>query len=150
MKNFSFTLKQVDPVNVDLTVTTRAYKVEDGGLSRLAGVPREFTEEDIVDFDREVGVVVGISANDLLHGDSSVKVEEITVLPEVRVLKVIKVEEARGEPRFYLLVIEVAASGEERTLYCNHRSLRKSLNEAVKEVSKILGVNEDSIWSVLK
>jgi len=150
VKSFSFTLKQVDPVSNDLTVTTALFKVEGKNLVRLYGTSREFTEEDFIDFDRDIGAVVGISVNDLFHGDSSVRVEEVVVQPPAKLLKVVKVEEKYGKTRFYLIVTEVSATGEERVLYSNHRSLMVTLNKSVEDVSKILGVNEDSIWDLLK
>jgi len=149
MKCFSFTLKQVDPITDELIVDTNVFKLEGGNLIKLTGPSREFTEEDIVDFDREIGAVAGISMNDLLHGDSSIRVEEVVVQPPAKLLKVVKVKRKK-ESLFYLLVTEVLADGEERVLYVNHRSLRVKLNEAVREASRILGVDESSIWNVLE
>uniref|UniRef100_A0A7C4BAP7 Uncharacterized protein n=1 Tax=Thermofilum pendens TaxID=2269 RepID=A0A7C4BAP7_THEPE len=150
MKNFHFTLKQADPINNDVTVTTVVFRVEGANLVKLSGSFREFTEEDFVDFDREIGAVVGITVNDLFHGASSVRVEEIAVQPPARLLKVVKVEKRDGKPFFYLVVTEVLATGEERVLYANHRSLRVTLNKAVGEVSRILGIDESIIWNLLK
>lgn len=149
MKCFSFTLKQVDPITDELIVDTNVFKLEGGNLIKLTGPSREFTEEDIVDFDREIGAVAGISMNDLLHGDSSIRVEEVVVQPPAKLLKVVKVKRKKGS-LLYLLVTEVLADGEERVLYVNHRSLRVKLNEAVREASRILGVDESSIWNVLE
>jgi hypothetical protein len=149
MKCFSFTLKQVDPITDELIVDTSVFKLEGGNLIKLTGPSREFTEEDIVDFDREIGAVAGISMNDLLHGDSSIRVEEVVVQPPAKLLKVVKVKRKKGS-LLYLLVTEVLADGEERVLYVNHRSLRVKLNEAVREASRILGVDESSIWNVLE
>lgn len=149
MKCFSFTLKQVDPITDELIVDTNVFKLEGGNLIKLTGPSREFTEEDIVDFDREIGAIAGISANDLLHGDSSIRVEEVVVQPPAKLLKVVKVKRKK-ESLLYLLVTEVLADGEERVLYVNHRSLRVKLNEAVREASRILGVDESSIWNVLE
>jgi len=149
MKCFSFTLKQVDPITDELIVDTNVFKLEGGNLIKLTGPSREFTEEDIVDFDREIGAIAGISMNDLLHGDSSIRVEEVVVQPPAKLLKVVKVKRKK-ESLFYLLVTEVLADGEERVLYVNHRSLRVKLNEAVREASRILGVDESSIWNVLE
>jgi hypothetical protein len=149
MKCFSFTLKQVDPITDELIVDTNVFKLEGGNLIKLTGPSREFTEEDIVDFDREIGAIAGISANDLLHGDSSIRVEEIVVQPPAKLLKVVRVKRKK-ESLLYLLVTEVLANGEERVLYVNHRSLRVKLSEAVREASRILGVDESSIWNVLE
>jgi len=149
MKCFSFTLKQVDPITDELIVDTNVFKLEGGNLIKLTGPSREFTEEDIVDFDREIGAIAGISMNDLLHGDSSIRVEEVVVQPPAKLLKVVKVKRKK-ESLLYLLVTEVLADGEERVLYVNHRSLRVKLNEAVREASRILGVDESSIWNVLE
>jgi hypothetical protein len=149
MKCFSFTLKQVDPITDELIVDTNVFKLEGGNLIKLSGPSREFTEEDIVDFDREIGAIAGISANDLLHGDSSIHVEEIVVQPPAKLLKVVRVKRKK-ESLLYLLVTEVLANGEERVLYVNHRSLRVKLNEAVREASRILGVDESSIWNILE
>jgi hypothetical protein len=149
MKCFSFTLKQVDPITDELIVDTNVFKLEGGNLIKLTGPSREFTEEDIVDFDREIGAIAGISANDLLHGDSSIRVEEVVVQPPAKLLKVVKVKRKK-ESLLYLLVTEVLADGEERVLYVNHRSLRVKLNEAVREASRILGVDESSIWNILE
>jgi hypothetical protein len=149
MKCFSFTLKQVDPITDELIVDTNVFKLEGGNLIKLTGPSREFTEEDIVDFDREIGAIAGISANDLLHGDSSIRVEEVVVQPPAKLLKVVKVKRKK-ESLLYLLVTEVLANGEERVLYVNHRSLRVKLNEAVREASRILGVDESSIWNILE
>ena len=149
MKCFSFTLKQVDPITDELIVDTNVFKLEGGNLIKLTGPSREFTEEDIVDFDREIGAIAGISMNDLLHGDSSIRVEEVVVQPPAKLLKVVKVKRKK-ESLFYLLVTEVLADGEERVLYVNYRSLRVKLNEAVREASRILGVDESSIWNVLE
>ncbi len=149
MKCFSFALKQVDPIADDLIVDSTVFKLEGGSLIKLTGPSREFTEEDIVDFDREIGAIAGISANDLLHGDSSIRVEEVVVQPPAKLLKVVKVKRKK-ESLLYLLVTEVLADGEERVLYVNHRSLRVKLNEAVREASRILGVDESSIWNVLE
>jgi hypothetical protein len=149
MKCFSFTLKQVDPITDELIVDTNVFKLEGGNLIKLTGPSREFTEEDIVDFDREIGAIAGISANDLLHGDSSIRVEEIVVQPPAKLLKVVRVKRKK-EALLYLLVTEVLANGEERVLYVNHRSLRVKLSEAVREASRILGVDESSIWNVLE
>jgi hypothetical protein len=149
MKCFSFTLKQVDPITDELIVDTNVFKLEGGNLIKLTGPSREFTEEDIVDFDREIGAIAGISMNDLLHGDSSTRVEEVVVQPPAKLLKVVKVKRKK-ESLLYLLVTEVLADGEERVLYVNHRSLRVKLNEAVREASRILGVDESSIWNVLE
>lgn len=149
MKCFSFTLKQVDPITDELIVDTNVFKLEGGNLIKLTGPSREFTEEDIVDFDREIGAIAGISANDLLHGDSSIRVEEVVVQPPAKLLKVVKVKRKK-ESLLYLLITEVLANGEERVLYVNHRSLRVKLNEAVREASRILGVDESSIWNILE
>jgi len=149
MKCFSFTLKQVDPITDELIVDTNVFKLEGGNLIKLTGPSREFTEEDIVDFDREIGAIAGISANDLLHGDSSIRVEEVVVQPPAKLLKVVRVKRKK-ESLLYLLITEVLANGEERVLYVNHRSLRVKLNEAVREASRILGVDESSIWNILE
>ncbi|MEM0494732.1 MAG: hypothetical protein QXU72_05635 [Thermofilum sp.] len=143
VKCFSLELKRKDPTPLDVKLTTSAFLVKNGEIVKLTGISREFQEADIIDFEREIGSVVGITYNDVVHGEASVKVEDIELHPRARVVKVLEVEErlTRRKTR-YFIAVEVLESGE-RVIYSSHRAVKSS--SELQALSKHLGVREKAL-----
>lgn len=148
MKCFSLELRQKDPITREIRLVTYAFLLKDGNLERLSGKLREFQEVDIIDFDREIGAIVGITYNDLIHGEAHIKVEDIELPVHARAVKVLEVERgSSGEKTRYFAVIEATGDGEQ-VIYSSHRAL-KLFNE-LNVLSKYLGISEKVLRAFLE
>lgn len=148
MKCFHLALKQRDPTTLEINLTTSAFLLKNGELVKLVGKTRDFQEADILDFEREVGSIVGISYNDIVHGDAKISVEEVELPPNSKVVKIINVEGRPfpGKAR-YFVVLE-ARGDSEQVIYTSHRA--RGHREELKNISKELGISDRLLRSLVK
>lgn len=148
MKCFSIELRRKDPTPLEVRLRTFAFLIKNGEIVKLSGVTREFQESDIIDFEREIGSIAGFTYNDVVHGEASIRVEEIEPNTRAKVLKILEVEEQPlGRRTYYFIVLEVGESGEQVVVYSSHRSVKSA--KEIQVLSRYLGVSDKDLRALL-
>jgi len=152
VRTYSFVVKAVDPKPLDVEVESYLYGVCRGLLKRVMPAGEgELGCEDIVGFDEEVGYLLGLSYNDVLHGNGSVKVLSYVVPPECTgLIKVYRVAD-RISNRVYLRFRAYEVSGGEvKLVYSDHFSTSLRRGEVLKSLSEKLGVKRVELEALLR
>jgi hypothetical protein len=145
METFALELEASDPKPVSIKVDSYLFCLSQGKLSKLMPVeekevsPESF--EDITSFDNEMGTIVGLTYNEILHGTGYAKKLSFNVPPECKkALKVYRIiDKKNGKIILRFIALEVS-NGRVSLLYSDHFSKSEKMESIIKNLSSKLGI----------
>lgn len=151
LKLFELTLRAADPRPLDLNVKAYLFRVSSCNISLVQPkLVRDFTEEDYVDFDSEVASNLGLSVNDLLHGEAYVKTIEYDIEEGERYMRVFVVENQLRREKYAHFKVFTVHTGKVVVDYTDDRYAEESEKQRLDKVSRSLSCKSAKLLQTLR
>ncbi|MGC9108050.1 MAG: hypothetical protein ACP5IE_07685 [Infirmifilum sp.] len=151
LKLFNLSIETQDPRPLHISVKSFLFLVDRGELHPVSpNSSREFTEEDYLDFDNLFPPIIGLSLNDIAHGNADVKTLEFNDLSEGMYLCVFEVEDKIIQ-RKHVNFLAFKISGQEISkLYSDDMYSREPVLKRVEKIAEIFGIDFRDILKNLR
>ncbi|PLJ77616.1 hypothetical protein [Infirmifilum sp. SLHALR2] len=142
LKAFELELQSHDPKPLHIEVKNHLFGFAEKKLFLVAPERvRELGEEDFIDFDSTIAPLIGVSINDLVHGDYGVKTLEYSLTPGSTYLQVVQVRDKLSGTASVLFKVFQATDGGLDEKYSENQYVKKPVRERLRLIAEVLGID---------
>ena len=154
MDAFVLDLESSDPKPLNIRVDVYFFCVSQGKLTSVTPVEEKDLSsenfEDFTKFDDEMGIIVGLSYNDVLHGKGYVKKVSFSIPPGcTKLVKVYKITDKMGGRSAFRFRVYEISERETRLVYSDHFSMRGETKAQLKMLSAKIGVDYKQLEAIV-